>query len=86
MSSKEKKFRITTEKHEIFIIRQNGQKRTTHGFCPSCGAEGEMLDFDSAISFSGISGRELIRRFEADEIHSIETANGHLLICKRSLG
>ena len=45
-----------------------------------------MLDFDSAVSFSGISGRELIRRFELGEVHSIETANGHLLICQWSLG
>jgi hypothetical protein len=85
MTSKGKKFRITTETHEILIVRQNGQK-TIQGFCPTCAAEGEMLDFDSAISFSGISGRELIRRFELGEVHSIETANGHLLICKRSLG
>jgi len=85
MTSKGKKFRITTEKHEVFIVRQNGQ-RTVQGFCPSCSAGVEMLDFDSAISFSGISGRELIRRFELGEVHSIETANGHLLICKQSLG
>jgi hypothetical protein len=86
MTSKGKKFRITTESHEIFIVRQNGPKKTTQAFCPTCAAEVEMLDFDSAISSSGISGRELIRRFELGEVHSIETANGHLLICKRSLG
>jgi hypothetical protein len=85
MTSKRKKYRITTETHEVFIVRQDGQRKTTREFCPACKAEGEMFDFDSAISFSGISGRELIRRLELGEVHSIETANGHLLICKRSL-
>ena len=81
---KAKKILITTERHEIFIVRQNGHT-TIRGFCPACGVEVEMLPFDAAISFSGIRGRDLMRESEIGVIHSVETTAGHLLICKSSL-
>lgn len=84
MASKAKKLLITTEKHEIFIVRMNGH-RTIRGFCSDCETEVEMLTFDSAINFSGIGGRELIGKVWIGEIHVIETTNGHLLVCKNSL-
>ena len=84
MSRKAKKLLITTVSHEIFIVRLN-QQTTIRGFCPSCATEIELLGFDSAVSISGISGHEIARLITADGIHSIETATGHLLICKRSL-
>jgi hypothetical protein len=84
MTAKAKKFLITTVSHEIFIVRLN-RHTMLHGFCPVCGAEVEMLTFDMAVSASGIGGREVIRQLATDEIHAIETANGHLLLCRRSL-
>jgi len=84
MTAKTKKLLITTEKHEIFVVRVN-HPTTMRGFCPVCGTEVEMLTLDSAVRFSGSSGREVIRRLAAEEIHTIETANGHLLVCRDSL-
>ena len=84
MSAKAKQILITTESHEVFIIRQSGH-HTVPGFCPACKAQVEMVNLDTAVSHSGISGRELIRRSEDGDVHSIEAATGHLLICKRSL-
>ncbi len=84
MTAKAKKFRITTFSHEIFIVRVN-RHTTIRGFCPKCETEVEMLTFDAAVSVSGIGGREVIRQLAAEKIHSIETANGHLLICRNSL-
>jgi hypothetical protein len=84
MPKKAKKYLITTEKREIFIVRQNGHE-AIQGFCPTCAFEVGMLTFDAAISFTGISGRELIRRFESGELHSIETTGGHFLVCRDSL-
>ncbi len=84
MTAKAKKFRITTFSHEIFIVRVN-RHTTIRGFCPKCETEVEILTFDTAVSVSGIGGREVIRQIAADEIHAIETANGHLLVCKQSL-
>ncbi len=44
-----------------------------------------MFDLDSAVSFSGVGARELIRQIEAGTIHSSEIESGHLLICETSL-
>ena len=84
MTSKGKKLLITTEKHEIFVVR--GKRDTAiRGFCPKCLEEVEMLILDSTVRVSGVSTREVIRQIAADEIHSIETANGDLLVCRNCL-
>ncbi len=84
MTTKAKKLLITTVSHEIFIVRMDRQTSVC-GYCAECEAEVEMLTFDAAINLSGIGGRELIRQLAADEVHAIETANGHLLVCQNSL-
>ena len=84
MTAKAKQILITTESHEVFIIRQSGE-HTVPGFCPECNEQVEMMNFDTAISLTGIGGRELMHRSDDGEVHSIEAATGHLLICKRSL-
>ena len=85
MRSKAKKLLITTEKHEVFVMHL-GAVESVHGLCGACGGEVEMLTLDSAIKVSGINGHLLIDRIANRHIHAIETTNGHLLICKRSLG
>ena len=84
MTTKAKKLLITTVSHEVFIVRVNRQTGL-RGHCSGCAAEVELLTFDAAVSDAEISGSELVRRLSAGEVHSIESAGGHLLICKRSL-
>lgn len=84
MTSKAKKLLITTEKHEIFIMHF-GTVETVLGFCERCGAEVEMLTLDSAVKVSGITGHQIVQRIANNQIHSIETVNGHLLLCRKSL-
>ena len=84
MTSKGKKLLITTRKHEIFIVR-GSQNTTIHGFCPRCKTEAEMVTLDSAVRVSEINGREVIKQIAANEIHSIETASGDLLVCRECL-
>jgi len=84
MFANAKKILITTESHEVFIIRPIGET-AVGGFCPECGEQVEMLHFDAVTSLSGIGGRELIRCLKDGTLHSIESDTGHLLICKRSL-
>ncbi len=79
-----KKILITTESHEIFIVRVN-RRSNIRGFCPDCAEEVELLTLDEAVSVSTRKTRELIREIEADAVHSIETLSGHLLLCRRSL-
>ena len=79
-----KKIFITTNEHEIFIVRR-GAEKTLSGFCESCGEEVEMLTLDQAVAQSGTRTLEIIRQIESGAIHSTETENGHLLVCRRSL-
>ena len=79
-----KRILITTERHDVLIVRQSGRK-TNRGWCPQCLAEVEMLSFVSSLSFFGSCAREFIRQIESGVIHSIEDASGHLLICLKSL-
>lgn len=54
-------------------------------FCANCAEPVELLTIDEAVSVSARRARELFARIESNAIHSIETASGHLLICRRSL-
>lgn len=79
-----KKILITTESAEVFIVRFNGRSNI-RGFCADCAAESDLLTLDEAVTFSGKGTRELVRRVESGEVHSIETSSGHLLVCRSSL-
>lgn len=79
-----KKILIETEQSETFVVRLRGKTSLT-AFCEKCGAEGNMLDLDSAVNYSGRSARTLMREIESGAIHSAETESGHLLICVASL-
>lgn len=84
MVTKHTKYLITTESREIFIVRTWGNV-SIQGFCPKCQKEVEMLNLDSITSQTGVSTRELFRLIENNQIHSIETTTGHLLVCRNSL-
>jgi hypothetical protein len=84
MASKSKKYLITSESHEILIVRYNSQP-TIRGFCFECQREVEMLTLDSITTQTGRRTRELLPLIEKKLIHSIEAESGHLLICYQSL-
>jgi len=84
MTTKGKKLLITTKSHEILIVRGN-RNTTIRGHCPTCKSEVDMLTLDAAVRVSGISGREVVRRIAANEIHFSETASGDLLVCRECL-
>lgn len=83
MHEREKNFLITTEKHEVVIIRGGVDKSRDQ--CPKCGVEVEFVSFDTAIELSGLSGRDLVRRIAAESIHSIDTDRGTFRVCRNSL-
>jgi hypothetical protein len=84
MKTNAKKLLITTEKHEVFIMRL-GTIETVTGYCEWCQEEVEMLTLDSAVRVSGITGQQIVRQIANNQTHSIETLNGHLLLCRKSL-
>lgn len=79
-----KRISITTERSEIFTIRFRGET-AVRGFCAQCAEETEILTLDQAVSLAAANTREVIRRIDAGQIHALETASGHLLICGASL-
>jgi hypothetical protein len=52
MSINAKKILITTEKHEVWIIR-HGDGRIPFRYCPSCGREVDADDLDAEVSRPG---------------------------------
>ena len=79
-----KRISITTDTSEIFIVRAKG-KNAIRGFCFECAAESEMLTLDETVSLSGIATLEIVKQIGEKQIHFLETASGHLLICRKSL-
>lgn len=84
MPAKAKKFLITTETHEIFIVRRNGRD-TVRGNCVICGREVGLLTIDSAVTLTGIRSLELFRMLETGRLHYVESEIGHVLICEPSI-
>jgi hypothetical protein len=78
-----KKYLITTEKHEVCVISNN--RRSINIFCDNCGHIVEMWNLYVATANTGIHTRKIFNLLEKNEIHSFETADGHLFVCKRSL-
>jgi hypothetical protein len=83
MTLNTKKYLITTEKHEVCIVKSGYQ--TQMYFCEKCGFSSEFISLDAATTQSGVRTGELFKLVEFEKLHSIETATGHLLICKSSL-
>ena len=84
MAANAKKVLINTERHDVFVIHHQRPAAIVR-FCPSCKEDVEMMSFDRAISYSRIPARRLISAADHGAIHSVETIDGHLLICKISL-
>jgi len=45
----------------------------------------QMLTPDQAATLGNVSSRTIYRRVEAGEMHYMETAEGHLLVCANSI-
>jgi hypothetical protein len=73
---------IKLETHEVTIIRTR-QRRTA--FCEFCQANVWMLPPDTAAVLVQSTARSIFRRVEAGELHFIETREGALLVCCKSL-
>jgi hypothetical protein len=82
MYEKAKKYLITTESHEIFILRKN---KAAFGFCVECDAEVELLTLDAITTQTGTPTREILRLIANNLLHSFETESGHLFVCRNSL-
>lgn len=84
MKKRRKNFLITTMEHEITVIRSESRS-AVRDFCPQCRAIVEYTSFDLAGQLVSIGARRLVTGIESGAVHSIETTDGLLVICLRSL-
>ena len=83
MRKRGKNYLITTEKHEVTIIR-GGRPSIERGFCLACAGEVDVVSFDQAAAILSSGGLELVRQIESGAVHSLETSGG-FGVCRRSL-
>lgn len=70
------------ETSERFIVRPESAMRA---WCQRCAANVLMLSSVAAANTLGVTQRRIFRLIEADAVHYLETGEGRLLICMRSL-
>ncbi len=75
--------KIRFEKHELKLIRLS---RNASLFCLTCQTETSHLTVAHAAKLFGISEKTVFTLAANEQIHSIETADGRLLICADSIG
>ena len=79
----EKHRRITINTSELTLIKK------LHGVaqadCQQCGSRVDMVTSEQAVSLTAIHSRVIYGWVESGQVHFLETANGHLLICLDSL-
>jgi hypothetical protein len=79
-----KKILIESETIETFTLRIKGSQ-TVRLYCSECDVIEEMLELNDAADVAGVPAREVLGLLAASVLHSPETTQGHLLICRASL-
>lgn len=80
---KKRTVEIILERDEVFILP--APAATLRGWCDACGAEAEFASPDAAAVLLHTTTRALYRLVEAAAVHFIESPDGLLLICLRSI-
>ena len=71
------------ETPQVFIINRPGVSEQKS--CSRCAGSSGMITADEAAALRGVSTRVIYRCLEDGSIHFIETANGQLFICLKTL-
>jgi hypothetical protein len=59
--------------------------RELRALCPACGCETDMVTDDEAVRILNGNSSNLQYLLKAGTIHSVQTVNGNLWVCKESL-
>jgi hypothetical protein len=79
---KVKQTKITMETDSLLVLRG---RKALRGWCPQCGAEGEMIPFEGIEVVSNLLPAEVEIWLESEEIHRSQAPDGTQLICFNSL-
>lgn len=77
-----KLIKIRLEKHELKVVRFGFRKSF---FCEKCQKEMPHLTIAEVANALGITEKNVFHLVESEQFHSVETAEGKVLICKKSL-
>jgi hypothetical protein len=72
------------ETHQLTTVHLTRQPISA--WCEPCGAEVLTVTPDEAAALAQSTTRDIYRRVETGELHSIETDDGALRVCVNSLG
>ena len=79
-----RKTAVMFETHQVTTVHL--ARQPVRAWCGLCRAEVLMLTPDEAAALAQSTARDIYRRVEARELHSIETDAGALRVCLNSLG
>ena len=74
---------ITLERAELSVLRRPVHQAPT--WCAQCEESVQMITPDEAVAVAGRTAREIYRWVEAGRVHFLETPQGLISICLRSL-
>lgn len=77
-----KRTRITVETERLLII---SRRQGAMNWCAGCNKRVKMISVDEAAALTQVSSRTIYRWVEAEKLHFIESTDGLLRICARSL-
>jgi len=80
---KTRRTEITVETDEIVVI--SGTRRAVQAWCPECDEAVRMITPDEAAALASASSRTIYQAVEDGRLHNIETTDGVLLVCLKSL-
>lgn len=83
MNHTKRRIEITVEKRRLIVLKR--RRPSVLDWCGDCGEQVAMLTPDQAATIARVSSRTIYRRVEAGEMHYMETAEGHLLVCANSI-
>jgi hypothetical protein len=75
--------RVTVKTERTFVFRNHDSVRL--GWCVECGAEVGMMSVDGAARESGMNEMAIYKFVDERLLHSIEDADGRVLVCLNSL-
>ena len=81
---KKKTTTITSESHEVFIVRRRAES-LIRMWCCDCAIEVEMLKPEEAATIANVSARTIYRWIEAAQIHHCERVGGNVMVCSKQL-
>ena len=77
------KTEITIETHRLLTIKRGSRHQLA--WCEECGEQTQMAPADEAAILAAVSPRAIYQLIEERELHFVETPDGMVLICLKSL-